>query len=438
MNIAKIKPYPKNAKAHPKVQIEKIANSIREFGFNQPIVIDKTNTIIVGHGRYEAAKMLGMTDVPIIKAELSHDQAKAYRLADNKLNESDWLMETVLEELKSMDLALVDLTGFERELIMELKEDEARATVPKIPRSQHGDLYEIGQHRVLCGDSTLDDDFKKLFGKERARLVFTDPPYSVDYVSTAGLSYESDKYGGTGGKIFNDDKSPEEARKFYEQTLKNIYGYTSEDMTLYWWYASRLQYVNQMAFGTQGFHMSQICIWLKNSLIYSPGQLYHRIYEPCMVGWKENGAPHYKDIVFASFSELWTLDKKTFADHLDAWYNKRDSTARYLHPTQKPVALAERALKRSSEKGDIVLDAFGGSGSTLMGCEQLERRCFTMELDPKYVDVIVQRWVDFTGNTSVTKNGHKEEWQTTPEKKTERRALKKHGKQKKKELATAH
>ena len=140
-------------------------------------------------------------------------------------------------------------------------------------------------------------------------------------------------------------------------------------------------------------------------MIFSPGQLYHRIYEPCMVGWKK-AEDHYQNLTFSSLTELWTTgDLKTFAEHLDVWYNKRDNTAKYIHPTQKPVALAERAIKRSSEKGDIVLDAFGGSGSTMIACQQLDRRCYMIELDPKYVDAIVSRWCQFVGDNTVIKNG---------------------------------
>jgi len=157
------------------------------------------------------------------------------------------------------------------------------------------------------------------------------------------------------------------------------------------------------------FKHSQI-FWLKEHLIYSPGQLYHRIYEPCIVAWKEGGS-HYQNLTFSKFSELWTTgDQKTFADHLDVWYQKRDPTAKYIHPTQKPVQLAERALKRSSEKNDIVLDAFGGSGSTMIACEQLGRRARIIELDPKYTDAMVTRWCKYKEDMTVLKNGESIQW----------------------------
>lgn len=163
------------------------------------------------------------------------------------------------------------------------------------------------------------------------------------------------------------------------------------------------------AFRETKWHFSQIVVWLKNSLIYSPHQRFHRVYEPCIVGWKE-GKVSYQNMVFSQFSELWTLEQKKFADYLDMWYQKRDAVNKYIHPTQKPVQLAERAIKRSSEKGDTVLDAFGGSGSTLMACEQLQRSARVIELDPQYVDAIISRWCKYTEITHVIKNGKEILW----------------------------
>ena len=339
-------------------------------------------------------------------------------------------MQLVIDELMEMDEYLVGLTGFDDDLIKKITEDEIYFGVSKTARTKRGDLYEVGPHKILCGDATDHNDYIKLLGTEKARLVFTDPPYSIDYLSGAGVSYDSTKFGGTGGQIFNDDKSPEEALIFYTDALNKIHEFTTEDVNIYWWFTSRLTDINMDAFRESKWHYSQTIIWLKNSLIYSPGQLYHRIYEPCMVGWKE-GQVHYQDLNFSKYSELWTLEIKTFADHLDVWYNKRDNTSRYIHPTQKPIALAERALKRSSEQNDIVLDAFGGSGSTMMACDQMGRRCRTMELDPKYCDAMVQRYVDFTSNTEVLKNGKVEIWEISESAKKELAKKKKeHGKSK--------
>lgn len=408
--LDKIQPYFKNAKDHPIKQVKQIANSIAEFGFNQPIVLDKDGTIIVGHGRFMAAQYLELETVPTITVDLPEDKAKAYRLADNKLNESDWDMNIVIEELKGLSLEMIDLTGFDANLTLETKEDKPNLSQVGDPQSVEGDIYQLGQHKIICGDSTKAETYARLLGDEKARLIFTDPPYSIDYVSGGGFSYNSEKFGGTGGRIFNDDKTPQEALVFYKEILTQLHAFSTDDCNIYWWYASRLTDINMEAMRETGWHFSQNIIWLKNSLIFSPGQLYHRIFEPCIVGWKQ-GKVHYQNLTFSAYTQLWTVDGlKTFSEHLDVIYQKRDNTNQYVHPTQKPVQLAERALKRSSELNDIVLDAFGGSGSTLIACEQLGRRARLIELDPKYVDVIVSRYVKYTGDPKIIKNGEEIQW----------------------------
>ena len=408
--IGDLKPYARNAKDHPDKQVKKIANSIREFGFLVPILVDKDNNIVAGHGRYIAAQLLGLESVPTMIADhLNEDQVRAYRLADNKLAESDIDIEIVKEELRLLDLELIDLTGYNANILLDTKEDNPDLSGATKPQSELGDVYELGPHKLICGDSTDEKTYKKLLGNEKARLIFTDPPYSIDYTSGGGISYNSEKFGGTGGRIFNDDKTPEEALKFYRDVLKQMHAFSTDDVTIYWWYASRLTEINMQSLREERWHFSQIILWLKNSLIYSPGQLFHRIYEPCIVAWKQ-GKVHYQDMTFSAYTELWELDGKTFAEHLDIIYSKRDNTNKYIHPTQKPIRLAERAIKRSSQKDDIVLDGFGGSGSTLIGCDQLERRARLIELDPKYVDAIVGRWCKYKEDTRIVKNGKEIEW----------------------------
>lgn len=417
-SIDTIQPYHRNAKLHPDKQVKQIADSIAAFGFNQPIVVDKQGVIIVGHGRYLAAKSMNMSMVPVLELDIDEEKAKAYRLADNKLNESEWDMELVLDELKTLSLQNVDLTGFDKNLILETEEDRPNLGNIGQPKTEFGDVYELGAHRLVCGDSQSPASYEQLLGEERPRLVFTDPPYSIDYHSVdksgkqkGGYSYDSEKYGGTGGRIFNDDKTPAEALEFYKAIAKQIHAFTSDDMTLYWWYATRLTDINMQALREEGFHFSQIVMWLKEHLIFSPGQLYHRIYEPCMVLWKEKGTPHYQNFTYTTYSELWTTgDIKNFAEALDVWYQKRDNTSTYIHPTQKPIQLAERAIKRSSALGDTVLDCFGGSGSTLMACDQLERKARLIELDPKYCDAIVTRYLQAHDATHVVKNGKEILW----------------------------
>src|SRR3990167_2827582 len=200
--------------------------------------------------------------------------------------------------------------------------------------------------------------------------------------------------------MFNDNKSDRECIEFYAKCLENLKNYSTDDTTIYWWFANKNNWINREAFRIAGWHMSQIIIWVKNSFVFSRGQDYHRMYESCMLGWREK-QPHYKNKKIANLRDVFSLDYGNFAEAmklmLDILYQERDNTTKYLHPTQKPVRLAERALKKNSERGDIVIDAFLGSGSTLMACGQMGRVCYGMELDPKYCDVIVQRWEKFTG-----------------------------------------
>ncbi|MCL5435931.1 MAG: site-specific DNA-methyltransferase [Patescibacteria group bacterium] len=219
----------------------------------------------------------------------------------------------------------------------------------------------------------------------------------VDYKSPGGKSYNSKKYGGTGRKIFNDNLSEEKALQFYKSVLKNLYDFSEKDVSLYWWFANRNNKINRQAWEESGWMMSQIVIWLKNSMIFSQGQDYHRCYEPCMFGWKK-GQHHFTNKQYANFKDVMELeDVEQFSDMLDVWFQRRDTTNQYLHPTQKPVRLAERALRKNSSASGVVVDLFGGSGSTLIGCEQMGRKCYVMELDPKYCDVIIQRYEKFTG-----------------------------------------
>lgn len=307
------------------------------------------------------------------------------------------------------DLRFDDLRGEFREMWeSETREDEA-PPLPNVPRSVSGDLYELGPHRLLCGDCTIEEDVRKLMNRERAQLVFTDPPYNVNYRSSGGATYSSEKFGGDGSEIFNDDKSEEDCVGFYSSALKHLHDATLDDATIYWWFANNNHHLNRQAFLNAEWHLSQIVIWIKDHFVLSRGQDYHRCYEPCIVGWKE-GQKHYTNRALTALSDLFLLEKIDFQEQLDVWYEHRDAMNQYVHPTQKPVRLAERALRKSSRMGDLVLDFFGGSGSTLIACIQLRRRCFLAELDPKFCDVIVTRYCNFTGQNVVKLNGQEVEW----------------------------
>lgn len=384
-----IQPYTKNAKKHPKKQIEQVANSIKEFGMNQPIVVDKQGVIIVGHGRYEALKSLGMEikDEYIKVVDLNEEQAKAYRLADNKLNESEWDMDLVIGELKGLSEPMIDLTGFDKDLIIEPEEkDDEVPDVPEEPQSKLGDLYELGNHRVLCGDSTKLEDVERLMDGKKADMVFTDPPYGVDY---DGGHAEKGK---RRDKLENDDKTD-----MYADSLPLAYAYTVDSAPLYLWFADRFAKDVLNALEENDYQVRTWIIWNKNMAQFGAiGAQYKTKHEPVIYAFKKGKAPTWNGPT--NEVTVWDVDR----------HSKNE-----FHPTQKPTALSERAILNHIGTEGIVLDLFLGSGATLIGANKTGRICYGMELDPKYVDVIVQRWVDYTGIEEVTKNGIVETWTKT-------------------------
>ncbi len=392
--IAEIKPFEKNAKLHPGKQVKEIARSIQAFGFNQPIVVDKKGEIIVGHGRYLAAIELGLKEVPVlVLGNLTDHQIRAYRIADNRLNESDWKMELVIEELTELNTKGFDitLTGFSKE-IFGISEDnfdaeKERGKIKK-PVVQRGDVWLLGDHRLVCGDATDIDDVKKLMGGGKARMVFTDPPYGVAYKSVGSEKHTA---------IKNDDLVGEKLINFLKDTFDILDIVTADECCFYIWHGSQTQQEFRSALElseASNWKIHQILIWLKNKFTMGRSD-YQQVYEPCFYGWK-HGKTHFTNKNIRNYDNVIKLDADSFAEMLDVWFVDRDNMANYEHPTQKPVRLAERALKKSSEPGDVVLDVFGGSGSTLIACEQLGRKCYTLELDQKYCDVIIKRWEQLT------------------------------------------
>jgi len=413
----KIQPYSKNAKKHPKKQVEQIADSIKEFGMNQPIVVDTNGIIIVGHGRYEAVKALGWTDEEIEKhikvVDLTEEQAKAYRLADNKLNESDWEMELVIQELKELTPEMIDLTGFDRELVLdpEDKDDD----VPEAPaRSVVGDLYELGTHRLLCGDSTKVEDFERLMNKMKADMVFTDPPYNVDY---------SGKGKNTKEGILNDKMSDEDFNTFLVEAFKRIAESIKRTAGCYIFHSHKTATDFEVALNQAGFTIDTQLIWNKPSAGMGMND-YRTKHEPFYYCSLEKEKSFYGDRTGTTVWKIPSDDTralKWFQKEMEAlekggstvWSVSRANVNEYVHPTQKPAELPATAITKSSKADDIVLDPFLGSGSTLIAAEKTGRSCYGMELDPKYVDTIVQRWVNYTGITEVLKNGIPELWEIT-------------------------
>jgi len=392
--VSEIKPYPANAKKHTKKQIEMVANSIKRFGFVQPIVIDKDHEVVIGHCRLEAAKILGLEEVPTVSVDnLTKEEVKALRLADNKLNESDWDINLVIEDLKELDNDLFNLTGFDKDLLVGENEndDEIPEDVPVV--SKLGDLWVLGGHRVLCGDSTVKENVEKLMDGKSANMCFTDPPYNVDYGNTMKedtLRYHTSSVS-RGRTILNDKMSDEDFDTFLSASMGNVLKYT--DGGIYVCMSSSEMGSLQDAFKAMGGHWSTFIIWAKNTFTMGRAD-YQRQFEPILYGWRDGVKERY-----------WCGDR----NQGDVWNFNRPIKSD-LHPTMKPVELVQKAVMNSSEINGIVLDLFLGSGTTVIASQKTDRICYGMELDPHYVDVIIQRWCDYTGIKDVIRNGEKFKW----------------------------
>ncbi|MDA8327538.1 MAG: site-specific DNA-methyltransferase [Betaproteobacteria bacterium] len=382
-------PYARNAKQHSAAQVAQIAASIREFGWGAPILVDGQNNVIAGHGRLLAARKLGLSEVPVVPmAHLTDTQRRALILADNKIGENanwdDELLGLELSELHDTGFNL-ELTGFTEDewaaLIAGeetskegLTDENEIPEVPENPISQPGDVWILGEHKLLCGDATKDDAYKALLGDDLVDMSFTDPPYNVNYANTA-----KDKLRGKHRPILNDNLG-ENFHAFLESACRNILNVTKG--AVYIAMSSSELDTLQSAFRSAGGKWSTFIIWAKNTFTLGRAD-YQRQYEPILYGWRD-GTDHY-----------WCGAR----DQGDVWQIKKPQK-NDLHPTMKPIELVERAVRNSSKTRDLVLDPFGGSGSTLIACEKSGRRARLIELDPKYCDVVVRRWESFTGKTA--------------------------------------
>lgn len=379
--ILDIVPYAKNAKKHDKRQIDNVAESIKQYGFVQPIVIDKDNVVVIGHCRLLAAKQLKMKEVPCVCVEdLTEEQVKALRIVDNKSNESEWDFDFLPDELAEIDLSAFDFDfGIENEEEeTEIVEDEA----PEVdedaePITKLGDIWQLGRHRLMCGDSTSIEDVEKLMGGQLADMLLTDPPYNVAYEGKT-----KDRL-----TIQNDSMDNDSFRQFLRDAFSSADAVMKQGAVFYIWHADSEGYNFRGACFDIGWKVRQCLIWNKNSMVMGR-QDYQWKHEPCLYGWKD-GASH-----------LWASDRKqtTVID-----YQKPNASK--IHPTMKPVGLFDYQIKNNTKGGDIVLDLFNGSGTTIMACEQNGRVARCMELDPRYVDACVKRWENFTGEKAVLING---------------------------------
>lgn len=375
IEVSKLIPYAKNSRTHDDAQVAQIAASIKEFGWTNPILVDGDKGVIAGHGRLLAARKLGYDKVPVIELKhMTEAQKRAYVIADNKLAlNAGWdnnFLALELQDLKDQDFDLTLLGFDDKELdallapkIVEgLTDEDEVPEPPKEPKTKLGDIYILGNHRLMCGDATDIDQVDSLMGDNKADLVFTDPPYGVDY------------------KGINND-TREGLEDLLRGSFANYYGHSKSGAAIYCFHSDRCADVFHKVF-REFFHFSSMIIWAKNSLTLSQTD-YQSQHEPCLYGWMNNGSHSwYSD---RKQTSVWRFDKE-----------KVDG-----HTTPKPVELVAKAITNSSKSDDIVLDLFGGSGSTLIACEKTGRKARLMELDPKYCDVIVKRWEDFTGKKAV-------------------------------------
>lgn len=384
--VGELIPYVNNARTHSDGQIVKLQASIREFGFVNPVLIDGSKNIIAGHGRVEAAKREGISEVPCVFVEhLTDTQRKAYILADNRLAEdAGWdvdILKLELDALANLDFDIA-LTGFDVSDMSapDVSDDDfdADAVADAIaePVTKLGDIWQLGRHRLMCGDSTDRATVDRLMDGQKADMVFTDPPWNVNY----GAVDENNAQGYKSRTIMNDSMGTEEFKAFLDQSYACMAEASKDGGMIYVVMSAQEWGSNMSALAGAGFHWSSTIIWNKDRLVLSRKD-YHTKYEPIWYGWKE-GAARLAPLEDRKQSDVWDFDRPTRSEE---------------HPTMKPVALVARAVENSSKQKGIVLDLFGGSGTTLVASEQLNRTCYMMELDPKYCDVIIKRWETLTG-----------------------------------------
>ena len=410
-NIKEIKSYEFNAKEHPREQLEQIKNSINEFGYNDLIAVDENNVVIEGHGRLIALKELGVEEVEVIVLRhLTEEQKKAYRIVHNQLTmNTGWDMELLKEELKKINLDMYSL-GIEESLLDELEEEnleieeddfdveEALEEIEE-PQAKYGDVYQLGRHRLICGDSTNKEDIEKLMDGTKADLLVTDPPYNINVSNSQGMTIE------------NDNMDNKEFIEFLTKAFKRGNEALNNGASFYIWYADTSSLEFNAACRNVDWQVRENLIWVKNQFILGR-QDYHWRHEPCLYGWKE-GASHYfvndrtQSTVIDDSVDIETIPEDKLRDYVKSLMEyttiiyENKPTVNSDHPTMKPIKLISRLIKNSSKRNQTVLDLFGGSGTTLIASEQLKRTCYMCEYDPKYVDVIIRRFEEFTGQKAV-------------------------------------
>lgn len=395
VDVDKLIPYVNNARTHSKEQINKLRASIREFGFINPVIIDRDYNVIAGHGRILASQEEGIDKVPCVFVDyLTDAQKKAYIIADNRMAlDADWdeeLLKIEIESLKDEDFDL-SFTGFDESELLDLFGDDSKGKVEddnfdlssaleKASFVEKGDVWTVGKHRLMCGDATSKEDVQTLMGDTKGNLILTDPPYGVSFKSSSGLTIE------------NDSMKNDEFYNFLLSAFKNMADHLEKGGSAYVFHADTEGLNFRKAFVDSGFHLAGCCIWVKNSLVLGRSD-YQWQHEPVLYGFMQNGKHRwYSD---RKQTTIWNFDKP-----------KKNSN----HPTSKPLDLLSYPIGNSTQENAVVIDTFGGSGSTLIACEKMNRICYTMELDEKYASVILRRYVEDTGdmdNVYVIRNGKK-------------------------------
>ena len=395
VDVDKLIPYVNNARTHSKEQINKLRASIREFGFINPVIIDRDYNVIAGHGRILASQEEGIDKVPCVFVDyLTDAQKKAYIIADNRMAlDADWdeeLLKIEIESLKDEDFDL-SFTGFDESELLDLFGDDSKGKVEddnfdlssaleKASFVEKGDVWTIGKHKLMCGDATSKEDVQTLMGDTKGNLILTDPPYGVSFKSSSGLTIE------------NDSMKNDEFYNFLLSAFKNMADHLEKGGSAYVFHADTEGLNFRKAFVDSGFHLAGCCIWVKNSLVLGRSD-YQWQHEPVLYGFMQNGKHRwYSD---RKQTTIWNFDKP-----------KKNSN----HPTSKPLDLLSYPISNSTQENAVVIDTFGGSGSTLMACEKMNRICYTMELDEKYALIILRRYVEDTGdmdNVYVIRNGKK-------------------------------
>ncbi len=407
-------PYALNAKQHDEKQIRNIANSIRRFGWWQEAVITADGVLVIGHGRRLAAMQLGCK-IPVMVIDrqaddLTEEDIRELRIADNKTNESPWDWEMLQQDMEGLDFEGFDF-DFEGESTPEpepeVKDDDYDKPIPEDPQSRPGQIWQLGDHRLMVGDSTKKDDIQALMDGVYADLLLTDPPYNVDY--TGGTKEKL--------KIENDSMSDAAFMTFLQDAFSRANDVMKPGAAYYIWHADSNGLAFRRAIAETGWQLRQCLVWVKNTFVLGR-QDYQWRHEPCLYGWKE-GSHYFTDdralsTVIEEKTDFRKLKKEQLIAILERMTGQEVQTSvmfedkplrNLIHPTMKPVTLMAEMVRNSTKRGGIVLDNFAGSGSTMIACEQLRRRCYAMEMDPRYADAIIDRWEQFTGGKAVLIRG---------------------------------